>query len=99
MTLQSLSKGTTSNGSGAKCFLCYNMKGTVKNSPTPVTTSLLKLWIWRGVSLLIVGILYLKTKSLSKSSAVDPVSSRTRTIHCLFLDQLRTISIIGLGPW
>jgi hypothetical protein len=99
MTSQSLSKGATSKDSAAKCFLCCNIKGTVKNSPAPVTTSLLKLRIWRGVFLLIVGILYLWTKSLSKSAAVDPVSSRTRTVRCLFLDQLRTISIIGLGPW
>jgi hypothetical protein len=76
----------TSNDSTVKCFLCYNIKGTVKNLPTPVTTSLLKLQIWRGVSLLIIGILYLRTKSLSKSGAVDPVLSRTYTIHCLFLD-------------
>jgi hypothetical protein len=99
MTSQSLSKGVTSNDLAAKCFLCGNMKGTVKISPAPVTTLLLKLQICRGVSLLIVGILYLWMKSLSKSAVVDPVSSRTCTVHCLFLDQLRTISIIGLGPW
>lgn len=98
---QSLSKGATSNDSAAKCFLCCSMKGTVNNSPAPGTTSLLKFRIWRGVSLLIVGILCLRTKFLSNSAAVDPVSSRTRTVRYFFffLDQVSTISMIGLGPW
>jgi hypothetical protein len=45
MTSQSLSKGVTSNDSAAKCFLWYSMKGTIKDLPTPGTTSLLKLQI------------------------------------------------------
>jgi hypothetical protein len=98
MTLQSLSKGVTSNNSAAKCFLFCNIKGTIKHLPALGTTSLLKLQIWRGVLLLIVGILYLRTKSLSKSAVVDPISRRTYTVHCLSFDQLITISIIGPGP-
>jgi hypothetical protein len=74
------------------------MKGTIKNSPAPGTTSLLKLYIYRGVSLLMVGILCLRIKSLSKSTAVNPISRRTHTVCYLSFDQLRTISIIGLGP-